>query len=677
MQKLEATILDMLDQSARNIKTTPLNLGGVGGTGGGVGVPPGGFIGRLPQWAVAYDTLEAATLDTLPSGVTGASGWSLVDNLNHIRYRLDIIESGGSICVIDDDTVTSYPDTTHLHFSGAGVVINDLGGGHIQAVITATGSGGGGGLDETTANGLYLRLDTANNPLTNGLDIIPTTDLYGMYVETAGDKTILDLEQYANGVAVSSDFIFGYQEADDLNVTSIFLDGVRWRSGAGAFSGNWIHFEENNVALFDVDNDGNAYTQGELLIRDAPSTSIHYVRRNAAWVGIIPYHDFNWYYGASTNTTTNPGNGQFVTNNATDSLVTEMALNVNTDTNQQLDQYGNMLYSGDMVLVQQISDARYWSRYQVNGSVIDNTSWHRIPVQHVLSSDIGTPARDENTYVTFEFLAPVIGSGGGGGGIEEAPIDGTPYVRQDADWVTASGWGFGSNFRHIDQSGGTSDTYGVLAGAINGSNAVFTVSQAMYLTGSLEVYLNGQLQTQGSAEDWVETSPAAGTFTFNTAPSTGDLITVAYLKVNTATGNADTLDGFDSLAFVQKAAMSGRVWLPFASYNIAAGITTTSIIFIATVDRTFNFVQWSQALRVNATNNGSNYWDLTLNRMDGTLLNTISTSAQSANTWLNLNDTSFALSSVSSSDVGLYIAAIKTGAPGFIDLGQPLIEGSV
>ena len=31
------------------------------------------------------------------------------------------------------------------------------------------------------------------------------------------------------------------------------------------------------------------------------------------------------------------------------------------------------------------------------------------------------------------------GSGGGGGGIPEAPSDGTPYVRQDADWVQLDG----------------------------------------------------------------------------------------------------------------------------------------------------------------------------------------------------------------------------------------------
>lgn len=80
----------------------------------------------------------------------------------------------------------------------------------------------------------------------------------------------------------------------------------------------------------------------------------------------------------------------------------------------------------------------------------------------------------------------------------------------------------------IDQSGGTADTYGVLGGTLNGINTQFTVSQGKYVTGTLTVYLNGQLQTQGTAEDWTETTPASGTFDFITAPLAGDQITVVY-----------------------------------------------------------------------------------------------------------------------------------------------------
>ena len=265
-QKFEYTVLDMIEQASRTSKTSPLNLGGVAGAGGGVGGPPGGFIGQLPQYRVAYDTLEAATLATNPSGVAGISGWSLVDNLNHIRFRLNVLESGGSIIVTDDNTPATYYDVTEIHFSGAGVVVTDLGGGEVKATISATGSGGGG-LTESAANALYLRLDTNNNPLTGGLEIVPdTANETGAYVETQGNATVLDLEQYSNDAIVDVDFIFGYQEAGDGEVSSIFLDGVRWSGGTGAFTGNWVHFEENNVAKFDVDKNGYAYTQGVVLV---------------------------------------------------------------------------------------------------------------------------------------------------------------------------------------------------------------------------------------------------------------------------------------------------------------------------------------------------------------------------------------------------------------------------
>lgn len=115
-----------------------------------------------------------------------------------------------------------------------------------------------------------------------------------------------------------------------------------------------------------------------------------------------------------------------------------------------------------------------------------------------------------------------------------------------ADW--ADKWdlfveGIGGNSMQVDSSGGTSDTYGVLAGLVNSSNTVYTVSLGSYVSGSLRVYLNGQLQTQGSSEDFTETTPASGTFTFLTAPTTGDIIIVVYQFTSGSTGNADTLDG--------------------------------------------------------------------------------------------------------------------------------------
>lgn len=128
----------------------------------------------------------------------------------------------------------------------------------------------------------------------------------------------------------------------------------------------------------------------------------------------------------------------------------------------------------------------------------------------------------------------------------------------------------GSNSIQVDSSGGTSDTYGVLGGLVNSSNKVYTVSLGSYISGSLRVYLNGQLQTQGSSEDWVETTPASGTFTLATAPTTGDIIIAMYQFSSGATGNADTLDGLHASSFVLDSEVVWQAWTP--SYtNITVG----------------------------------------------------------------------------------------------------------
>lgn len=90
--------------------------------------------------------------------------------------------------------------------------------------------------------------------------------------------------------------------------------------------------------------------------------------------------------------------------------------------------------------------------------------------------------------------------------------------------------------------------YGLLSGSVNGSNTVFTTVTG-YISGSLIVFLNGIAQNPG--DDYTETTPASGTFTFVSAPQTNDKIVVQYKSTTVATGNADTLDGIEGAAFAQ------------------------------------------------------------------------------------------------------------------------------
>jgi len=110
------------------------------------------------------------------------------------------------------------------------------------------------------------------------------------------------------------------------------------------------------------------------------------------------------------------------------------------------------------------------------------------------------------------------------------------------DWLLTAGSGISiikdnnastiaikNNF-FVDQSGSSVKTYGLLSGSITGSNCDFTVSNQKFDSGTLLVYLNGQLQTQGSDDDWVETSASLGVFSFVRAPLAGDKIICHYMS---------------------------------------------------------------------------------------------------------------------------------------------------
>lgn len=86
MYEYEATIIELINSAIRSIKVLPLVLGGVTDSGGGSGGPPGGFVGQLPQARVTYDTDESADYGTPTSGM------SILDNLNHIRARIEDLE---------------------------------------------------------------------------------------------------------------------------------------------------------------------------------------------------------------------------------------------------------------------------------------------------------------------------------------------------------------------------------------------------------------------------------------------------------------------------------------------------------------------------------------------------------------------------------------------------------
>jgi hypothetical protein len=129
----ERFFYEVLDNVRRYIESRPLHLGGSSGEAGGEGSRPGGYIGYLPQTRVAYDTSEAATPTTSGSP-------SLLDNLNHIRYRIGNLETAltySGLTIQEEGTVVAN-DVRLMNFIGA-VAVEPIGNSGVNIFITTSG----------------------------------------------------------------------------------------------------------------------------------------------------------------------------------------------------------------------------------------------------------------------------------------------------------------------------------------------------------------------------------------------------------------------------------------------------------------------------------------------------------------------------------------------------------
>jgi hypothetical protein len=236
-RKIEYTVLDMIDSAMRQVKATPLNLGGVAGIDGGPGGPPGGFIGRLPQKRVTYDTTEAATLATVGSG-------TLLDNLNHIRYWIRTLESGGALTVMDYDGNPSVHPVDTIRFSGA--VVTDLGNGDVLVVVS-----GGAGASLTVQ-------EIDGSPIVTNVDKIIFS---GASVTDLGDGDVLVAISGGSGTPFSGT-----------------ANRVVGTDGSGAlYTIVWLGIDETNDAIEWGANVGGKETNAGKIWYDVPSQKLFIV----------------------------------------------------------------------------------------------------------------------------------------------------------------------------------------------------------------------------------------------------------------------------------------------------------------------------------------------------------------------------------------------------------------
>ena len=126
---------------------------------------------------------------------------------------------------------------------------------------------------------------------------------------------------------------------------------------------------------------------------------------------------------------------------------------------------------------------------------------------------------------------------------ENINISGSFSGSFQGDGSGLTGIGGGDNYTfnayYRDQNKGQGSTFGTLTGLADGVNSIFTVSQGTYTTETLKVIVNGQVQGQGTDQDWFELSPSNGTFAFNSGsePRSGSLVSVEYATTGNSTGS--------------------------------------------------------------------------------------------------------------------------------------------
>lgn len=105
------------------------------------------------------------------------------------------------------------------------------------------------------------------------------------------------------------------------------------------------------------------------------------------------------------------------------------------------------------------------------------------------------------------------------------------------------------------------------------------------------------------------------------------------------------------------------------SSNMAAGADVCA----ASINRALTLRRFDIAVYVATTNNGTNYWTITLKKADGTTLATLTTAAISANTWTVLSSSGLS-ASLTTATAMVYVQTSKTLSPGNLSLAGPVVE---
>lgn len=265
----ETELYQLLSNVKTIIKTQPLCLGGYNGENGGSGGPPAGFIGQLPQGRITYDTTEGEINTT-------SANPSLVDNLNHIRYRIKLLEdSGAGGLTIKDSGETIASSVGILNFQN----------------LTITNDGGN---QVTVSGNSFIHVQDTNTTVEENTKIL---NFEGFTVTNNGSNKVTVVSNGgsgSDGVPIGSIFPFAgttapakyelcigteLEETTYEDLASILGYIYGYKIVLVNLDDDWIHLED-----LDVYTTGQAvrfYSTGNLP-EPLTSTTEYYVRRDGS-----------------------------------------------------------------------------------------------------------------------------------------------------------------------------------------------------------------------------------------------------------------------------------------------------------------------------------------------------------------------------------------------------------
>jgi hypothetical protein len=151
---------------------------------------------------------------------------------------------------------------------------------------------------------------------------------------------------------------------------------------------------------------------------------------DAGWITPTTTSESIWNY-KNVVTMADPATGNVRFNNLTFGSATACAISKNDGNGTDRTPLLASLQVGDIIEVQDQTNAANWARYNINAAVVNNTTWFQIPIAFVTGSGTN-PTNNDNLLLTFNT------SGGGGG----AGVVSSVFGRTGAVVATSGDYSF-------------------------------------------------------------------------------------------------------------------------------------------------------------------------------------------------------------------------------------------